>query len=117
MSEPEQSNPFAGLSFSERQMIYLGLVSLVKSNSGVGFCNGDQGHPAYAIGRDGKFDYEQWGDSPDRNILFKLMHTLSVDLSEAEIDSSSEIGDYVFSWADFCILAYSAYERDKNKNS
>ncbi len=109
--------PFARFDFSEKQLLYRGLLSLVQSNSGFGFCNNNQGHPAYAIGRDGKFDYEQWGDCPDRNRLFKLMHTLSVDLSQAEIDSSSEIGDYVFSWADFCILAYSAYERAKNNNS
>ncbi len=116
MSENSQT-PFAGFDFFEKQLLYRGLLSLVQSNSGFGFCNNDQGHPAYAIGRDGKFDYDQWGDSPDRNTLFKLMHTLSVELSEAEIDSSSEIGDYVFSWADFCILAYSAYERAKTKNS
>lgn len=106
-------DPLGALSFSDRQLLYQGLLSLVKSNSGVGFANSDQGHSAYAIGRKGDFDYEKWGDSPDRNRLFKLMHALSVSLSEAEIDSSAEVSDYVFCWADFCQLAYSAYEKAK----
>ena len=104
---------FSHLDFSQKQTVYQGLLSLVTSNSGVEFANNDQGHPAYAIGREGTFDYEQWGDSPDRNRLFKMMHELSVALSEAEIDGSSEVGDYIFSWADFCNIAYSAYENTK----
>lgn len=102
-------------SFSEKQLLYRGLLCLVTSNSGYGFCNNDQGHPAYAIGRSGTYDYRQWGDSPDHNSLFKMMHALSVELSVAEIDSSSEIADYVFCWSDFCNLAYRAYERDKEE--
>ena len=113
MSAEAQPNPIAGLSYSERKLLYLGLLALVKNNSGEGFQNSDQGHPAYAIGRGGKFDYDCWGDSPEKNKLFGMMHTLSVSLSEAEIDSSSEISDYVFCWADFCHLAYGAYEKLK----
>ena len=108
-------SPFESLSFSDKQLLYQGLLSLVTSNSGHGFTNSDQGHPAYAIGRSGKFDYAAWGDSPDCNDLFMMMHTLSVELSAAEIDGSSEIGDYVFSWSDFCNLAYSAYDNAKKK--
>lgn len=106
---------FDSLTFSEKQLIYRGLLSLVTSNSGYGFCNNDQGHPAYAIGKGGTYDYEQWGDSPDHNRLFKMMHALSVELSAAEIDGSAEIGDYVFAWADFCRIAYHAYEHAKAK--
>ena len=99
---------FSGLDFSDKKLIYLGLLCLVKSNSGVGFANNDQGHLAYAIGRDGSFDYDQWGDSPECNKLFKLMQALSLELSAAELDNSSEISDYIFSWSDFCSLAYAA---------
>jgi hypothetical protein len=113
MNTDSTPDPFAELSYSERKLLYLGLVSLVKRNSGDGFQNCDQGHPAYAVGRSGKFDYDAWGDSPEHNKLFKLMHTLSVSLSEAEIDNSSEIVDYVFCWADFCQLAYTAYEESR----
>jgi hypothetical protein len=112
---PMTSNSFEGLSFSEKQLIYRGLLCLVTSNSGYGFHNHDQGHPAYAVGQSGEFSYQQWGDAPDRNHLFQMMHSLSVELSAAEIDSSAEISDYVFSWADFCRLAYSAYEKAKKK--
>lgn len=110
-------NPFSLLSFSEKQIVYLGLLELVKGNSGVGFHNCDQGHVAYAIGRDGTYDDKTWGDSPERNKLFRMMHTLSVDLSEAELDRSAEISDYVFSWSDFCTLAYQAYEEHKDRTS
>ena len=105
---------FEELSFSQKALIYRGLLCLVESNSGFGFANSDQGHPAYAVGRSGKVDSETWGDSPDRNTLFKMMHELSVELSGAELDNSSEIGQYVFSWADFYHIAYEAYEKAKN---
>jgi len=115
MGATDKPTPLGGLSFSERKLIYQGLLSLVKSNSGIGFANHDQGHPAYATGRKGTFDHAQWGDSPEHNQLFRLMHSLSVSLSEAEIDDSSEISEYVFSWSDFCHIAYSAYENAKAK--
>ena len=101
------------LTAAQKRMIYQGLLCLVKSNSGIGFVNCDQGHLAYVAGRDGKVDYATLGDSPEDNVLFQMMHTLSVSLSEAELDKSSEISDYVFSWSDFCILAYDAYLKHK----
>jgi hypothetical protein len=109
----DTKSPFESLTFSEKQLLYRGLLSLVTSNSGYGFCNNDQGHPAYAFGRSGQVDYKQWGDSPERNSLFKMMHTLSVELSAAEIDSTAEVSDYIFSWSDFCSLAFNAYEQAK----
>ena len=112
----ELNDPFENFDFSEKQLIYQGLLALVKGNSGFGFCNNDQGHPAYAIGRKGEFDFEQWGDSPDANRLFRMMHALTLSLNAAEIDGSSEISDYVHSWSDFCSLAYSAYESAKQTN-
>lgn len=108
------ASPLHSLPFSEKQLIYRGLLALVTSNSGYGFCNNDQGHLAYAIGRNGTFDYKQWGDSPEQNRLFAMMHSLSVELSTAEIDGGAEIPDYVFCWADFCTLAYTAYEQAKS---
>lgn len=104
-------DPFEFISFSEKQLLYRGLLSLVTSNSGYGFHNNDQGQPAYAIGRDGTQDYQKWGDSAEHNCLFKMMHTLSVELNEAAIDGTAELADYVFSWSNFCELAYTAYLR------
>ncbi len=112
-SEKRKTNPFGSLDYFDKQTIYEGLVKLVKTNSGVGFHNTDQGHPVYMIGKEGDIDYEAWGDSPEHNRLFKMMHTLSVELCEAEIDDSSETPEYIFSWSDFCIMAYNAYEKHK----
>jgi hypothetical protein len=112
--DPKES-PFEAFSFSQKQLLYKGLLALVKSNSGRGFANGDQGHPAYAIGRGGTFDYDKWGDSPDRNEMFQMMQSLSGDLCVGEIDGSSEIGEYVHAWCDFCEIAYNAY-LDAKKN-
>ena len=99
--------------FPQAQLLYQGLLCLVKSNSGIGFCNSGQGHPAYAIGREGKVDYATWGDCPEQNTLFQLMHSFSLILVDAEIDDSSEISDYVLSWSDFCHLAYGAYQEKR----
>ena len=106
---------FESLSHSQRSLVYQGLLKLVTTNSGVGFANNDQGHMAYAIGRSGKSDYEQFGDSPDRNQLFQMMHSLTTQLSAAELDDSSEISDYVFAWSDFCNLAYAAFENGQKR--
>lgn len=106
------SSSFASFSFSQKQLLYRGLLALVKSNSGYGVCNNEQGHMAYAIGRDGTYDHEQWGDSPEHNKLFIMMHALSLDLSEAEIDGSAELSEYVFAWCDFCKLVYSAHQTE-----
>jgi hypothetical protein len=113
MKQENAKNPFPSFDFEEKQLLYQGLVCLVRNNTGYGFVNNDQRHPAYEIGRKGDYDYENWGDSPEDNSLFKMMHTLSVSLSKAEIDESSEIQDYIFCWADFCSMAYEAYEKSK----
>ena len=60
----DSNSSFDSFGFSEKQLLYRGLLCLVESNSGYGFCNNDQGHPAYAIGQSGQYDYAQWGDSP-----------------------------------------------------
>lgn len=116
--ESNEPTSFESFSFEEKQLIYNGLLALVKSNSGIGFCNADQGHPAYAFGRkEGKYDHATFGDSPAANRLFKMMHALSVALIEAEDGRGSEISEYVLEWGDFCRLAYDAYERAKNLSS
>ncbi len=103
---------FEGLSPSERHLIYESLLHAVKSNSGIGFANADQGHPAYRVGRDGKHDYQTFGDSPDHNKLFKMMHALSVAANETD-ESFTASGELVFSWADFCRLATDAYDQHR----
>jgi hypothetical protein len=101
---------FENFDYIERSLIYQGLLQLVRSNSGEGFLNGDQGHPAYRLGREGKFDFSTLGDSPDQNRLFKLMHELSVALNEAE-EKRPSITEYMFSWSDFCRAATDACDQ------
>jgi len=108
---------FEHLSTSEQALIYRGLLILVKSNSGYGFHNHEQGSPAYAVGRDGTIDYDTFGDSPSSNRLFKMMHELTLVLSKGDEDGSSEIGEWIYCWADFCRLAYAAYEQHKHERS
>ena len=40
----------------EKYMIFRALVRMIKTNSGDGFLNSDQGHPAYLLGAQGKVD-------------------------------------------------------------
>ena len=101
---------FETFSPSERHLIYESLLHAVKSNSGIGFANADQGHPAYRVGRSGKHDYEAFGDAPERNILFRMMHELSVTANAAD-ESFTASGDLIFCWADFCTLAADAYDQ------
>ena len=59
---PRSGNPI------ERRLesvCFRALVEMIESNSGVGFVNADQGHPAYAMGRRGKIDAVAGGDGPE----------------------------------------------------
>jgi hypothetical protein len=105
---------FDSLSYADQFMVYEGLFSLVTSNSGIGFANADQGHPAYVMGSKGVIDYEAWGDHPDRNRLFQMMHQLSVSLNEHESDRPTTT-EYVFAWSDFCRIAVEAYNNQRKK--
>ena len=103
---------FESLSYLDQFMVYEGLLGLVNSNSGIGFNNADQGHPAYVMGSKGVIDYDAWGDEPERNRLFKMMHQLSVSLNEHESENPTTT-EYVFSWTDFCRIAMNAYNTHK----
>ena len=99
----------------DRYVLYTALLHAVESNSGIGFCNSDQGHLAYRVGaKEGKFDYESYGDSPERNRLFKMMHALSVRMNE-DAESFDSTLELIFSWQDFCRIAVTAYDKTKAK--
>jgi hypothetical protein len=88
-------------------IIYDALIHAIKTNSGIGFHNRDQGHPAYVIGAsDGTRDRDTWGDSPDRNSLYKML----LDLSETYGKSH---GIQITNWRSFCLLAYESYQKAK----
>ncbi|HEX9912625.1 MAG TPA: hypothetical protein VGB01_05175 [candidate division Zixibacteria bacterium] len=98
------------LDSGQKYIIYSSFVYIVKSNSGIGFLNEDQGHPAYILGRESKNDYEKFGDSPEKNELYKMMKELSEFLKDS-LDFSRK--DLVFSWSDFCKMATDAYNKQK----
>lgn len=83
------------------------MLHMVKSNAGTGFANNSQGHDAYQVGRTGKDDYNELGDSPAHNALYQLMKTLGAGLVSSDEFAS---GDIVTDWSSFCVLATDAYK-------
>lgn len=81
------------------------LVEMIDSNSGVGFVNADQGHPAYAMGRHGKIDELAGGDAPEHNRLFKILQRFAPEHHEQIQDLRT--------WPKFCSFAFAAYRRSR----
>lgn len=98
------------LDSGQKYIIYSSFVFIVKSNSGIGFQNEDQGHPTYILGREGKYDDEKLGDSPEKNELYQMMKELSEFFKDSS-DFNRE--DLVFSWSDFCKMATNAYNQQR----
>lgn len=96
------------LNFGHRHVIYTALLKMVKRNDGTGFHNSDQGHPAYRIGCDNKWDYDAWGDSPEHNELYQAMRILASSLSDCPDFAPS---DLVTDWSSFCRMATEAYTK------
>ncbi len=94
---------FSNLSGVEKELIYKALVHMIDSNTGTGFHNADQGHPAYTAGASGRVDVGTLGDSPGQNILFKLVSSLCEQLPGIEPDLST--------WERFCSFATEAFNR------
>ena len=99
---------FEDFNFSARYILFDSLLNSIKSNSGNGFHNNDQGHPAYRIGCDEDIEIKDHGDTPERNELFKMMRELSESL-EGCTDFSPD--DFVTKWSDFCKMATDAYDK------
>ncbi len=98
---------FSDLSDAERHLIYKALVMMIDTDSGAGFHNGDQGHPAYRLGAsDGTSDSNAWGDGPEQNTLFKMLVALSPNFLE-----DSSVGPDLTTWQKFCAFATDAYDR------
>ena len=54
----------------EKYLIYKALVRMIETDSGEGFLNSDQGHPAYGLGKDGIIDPVAGGDSAGKQRTF-----------------------------------------------
>ncbi len=102
---------FREFNFSQRYTLFTSLLNSIKSNSGLGFHNSDQGHLAYRIGCDEDIEFRDHGDSPERNELFKMMCVLSESLEDC-----TDFGpdDFITKWSDFCKMATDAYDRHKS---
>ena len=86
----------------EQYLIFKALVHMIETNSGEGFHNSDQGHPAYLLGaNDGKVDSVMGGDSPEQNDLFKLLASFDQEFHDAGPDLST--------WQKFCAFAVKAH--------
>ena len=93
---------FSDLSPWQKELVYKGLLALIRSGSGVGFATHDQGHPAYRLGATGMVDGKNLGDSPDRNQLYQMLTSLASELGQASSPAVS-------TWEGFCQLALEGY--------
>ena len=84
----------------QKSLIFKALALAIEKNWGRGFLNADQGHPAYVAGAKGD-NSTTWGDSPDRNELFKLLASFDRGFHEEGPDLST--------WQKFCAFAVGAY--------
>lgn len=110
---PNQSR--TNTEYFEKEYIYRGLKSLIESGSGAGFHNADLGHPVYRIGASGApLEMLKYADSPEKNLLFKMLSRLSKELKQSGIEGFHFIWWYDFSeWRDFCKFAIDVYDRKK----
>ena len=104
--------------YFDKEYTYMGLKCLIESGSGTGFHNADLGHPVYRIGAsDAPVDIlKDWeyADSPEKNLLFKMLSRLSKELKQSGIEEMRFIWWYDFSeWRAFCKFAIEVYDRKK----
>lgn len=90
----------------EKALIFSALVHAINTNSGIGFHNGDQGHPAYMAGASNE-DSKTWGDTPEKNLMFKLLASCDPELHELGPDLST--------WEKFCTYAVEAHNRARGQ--
>lgn len=105
--------------YFKKEYTYLGLKSWIESGSCTSFHNNDLGHPVYRAGAsdDVSNDYlKNWeyADSPQKNLLFKMLSELSIELKALGIEDMHNIWWYDFSeWKDFCKFAIDVYDRKR----
>ena len=114
---PEQSE--SKKEYFEKEYTYLGLKSLIESGNGSGFHNADLGHPVYILGASDApvemLKYWEYADSPDKNLLFKMLSRLSKELKKAYIEEFRFTWWYDFSeWKNFCKFALDIYNKKKD---
>ena len=102
---------FEKLSNTQNELIYLGLKSLIETKSGRGLTNNDGNHIAYLSGTKDTNDHS-FGDSPNQNILFKMLHQLSNNLKKEGVESHQYKWWYDFKdWKAFCDFVVQSYRK------
>jgi hypothetical protein len=89
-----------------RDLIYNALIHAIRTNSGIGFKNCDQGHPAYSHGAEANTGGQ--GDSPEDNELFAVLR--GICQSQEPPDSLPQID----TWKSFCELAVKGYADNRS---
>ena len=89
----------------EKYLIFKALVRMIETNTGIGFLNGDQGHPAYTLGAQGVVDPVAGGDSPENNRLFNLLASFDQEFHDG--------GPNLSTWEKFCTFAVDAFNRSR----
>ena len=98
---------FKEFNLIQRYTLFKSLLNSIKSNSGLGFHNSDQGHPDYLRGCDENIDItDPHYDNPNRNELFKMLLELSESLKDCP-DFNHE--DFITKWSEFCKIATDAF--------
>ncbi len=111
--KPEVDENRLSSDFFQKQYYYQGLKTLIENGRGTGFHNADMGHPVYLLGAKGISDASwEYADSPEKNLLFKMLSKLSLELKEQGIEGFGFIWWYDFSeWKDFCKFAVNIYNK------
>ena len=101
----------------QKELIYLGLLQLVKNNTGIGFLNNaDQGHPTYVLGAKGEDPIAGHNDSSGKSKLFQMLQSLSQDLVKNGCDTAEVINNQIETWQDFCKLAVDSYNQHREQS-
>lgn len=88
------------------QIIWECLIHAIRTNSGIGFINNDQGHPAYIVGAD-ENSGRGMGDSPKKNKLYQMLLDLSEDYGQE--------GTRFRNWREFCKFAIDSANAAKRR--
>ena len=89
----------------EKYLIFKALVRMIEINSGTGFHNLDQGHPAYRLGAIGEPDSVAEGEATEKSALFQLLKSFDQWFHDEGSDLST--------WEKFCAFAVASYDRSR----
>ena len=100
---------FENFDFHYRSTIYQSLLNSVRTNTGIGFHDNDQGHlAAYLHSSALKSKIDKSTGWPEYNELYIMMKELSDSLKDCE---DIEANDLVPCWTEFCLLAVEGYNK------